>query len=1135
VNQVLRDAGPDSVKGAAFRSLAVVIALGSDGPLDAPLESGRRALEKGDRSQALQHFTYALALAPGSPEILELLRETAANEPDALALWSHELCCAGVDASGNVRVSAAAQKGMNPEDPYPQKVASLRAQAVDELLHLAAARTRESARKPEDLLVAHWAGSFAHDLAYPCPALLKERFAEFVPSLEVPETLKIQVLKAIERAMNSALVSGRTEVATHAARVLHGFTTQGAFKDLQGPVPRSLSSFARSAQSGLSRVRQRLLERGEKPWTLEELELQGADQAEAFTRAHDNFASPGVALSETGLYRIETDCGYQTLLGAAQTVEQHHRRLARWFGADPFAGRPGIVRIVPDAPGLESEGSPFWWAGGFQNGDVTTVRFSCGSIEGLGHALTHELTHRFDAALHPGLPPWLLEGRAVWTGAAYSESAAETFVPHHAQFGTIEAAFIKGYGGLENLTRLIEGDLEDYRDNYTAGYALYVYLKSFEADGRALFAEPFLQFLRMGGELLRNPKAVFVRTFCDGKDGRPESLEAFAQGFGTFIAGFYWQDRKEWTLRYTETAGEAGIPPFVYDEPTWVWSRHRAEPCFGEDQASLAAELLWEVGAQSDAVAAWIWSLAADDLRPDSLRSLHDACRETERKDAAWIALQRLSPPGARCSTPAPFLSDLSRTQSLAATLLEAHAFYSSRNLAASAAAMRADHARVARWLGIPQIPRGGVDENLLERLLHPFDPPPRRLDFMELKEDLLTDYEERRVPGLWYLDRDRTLHVGRKEPRTETGDFDRRAHQVHAFTRGTEWITPGAFELRARVKFTTSFVSGALVLGYTRRDRNLRLNFSAGDFLYSIGAGENEPTFDSVSFYLSGLRDRDGPLHGSIPVGGQDFGQRATGFDFLIRVDGGLIQVLINGKGAGFYHTVDGAPIEGFIGFAADHGAYSVMNPTLTRMDRSREQGRAPWTELVFDLCDARTGHPYRYFNRPVVGLEPVPQGTLALFLPGSAPGEAEEVAAAKIVASARRAIGELAQMQARADLTQHMVLVIPALLSRESLANLKTEMNKAAFLDPEPVLHWCNAYSDPETESLGAAGWPWLLFIDSAGVLRKAHPFLHAHSLSEDGDFIHWLQVFRDHGRPARTLPEPTRGTEVDEDQCP
>ena len=59
----------------------------------------------------------------------------------------------------------------------------------------------------------------------------------------------------------------------------------------------------------------------------------------------------------------------------------------------PFDGRRGVARIVPEVDDLETEGAPYWWAAGFQSGDRTTVRFSWGTIPGLGRTLTHELTH----------------------------------------------------------------------------------------------------------------------------------------------------------------------------------------------------------------------------------------------------------------------------------------------------------------------------------------------------------------------------------------------------------------------------------------------------------------------------------------------------------------------------------------------------------------------------------------------------------------------------------------------------------------------------------------------------------------------------------------------------------------------
>ncbi len=69
---------------------------------------------------------------------------------------------------------------------------------------------------------------------------------------------------------------------------------------------------------------------------------------------------------------------------------------------------------MPEACGLESEGAPFWWAGGFQSGDLTVLRSAWSDVEGLGRGLTHELTHRFVHFYLPGAPRWLNEGLAKY-------------------------------------------------------------------------------------------------------------------------------------------------------------------------------------------------------------------------------------------------------------------------------------------------------------------------------------------------------------------------------------------------------------------------------------------------------------------------------------------------------------------------------------------------------------------------------------------------------------------------------------------------------------------------------------------------------------------------------------------------
>ena len=89
------------------------------------------------------------------------------------------------------------------------------------------------------------------------------------------------------------------------------------------------------------------------------------------------------------------------------------------------------------------------------------------------------------------LPGWAGEGRAVWTGAAYGGSPDTTFVPNHGTGGAMYDATMRGYHGGEKLKELVSGENERYRDNYTAGYALWLYLSTWEEGGRRLF-EPRL-------------------------------------------------------------------------------------------------------------------------------------------------------------------------------------------------------------------------------------------------------------------------------------------------------------------------------------------------------------------------------------------------------------------------------------------------------------------------------------------------------------------------------------------------------------------------------------------------------------------------------------------------------------------
>ncbi len=1111
---------PRRVQTALLAALAAAAASpapaqqGLTHPGEAPLRAGRAALERGDATGAVHHLLEAWVHRPGSPELLELLLAAAADDADARTLWAHAWTAGQADVKGKTRPPAEIRRLLPKDDPHVARIATTRAAAVEELAKLAETRAKKARKNVDELLVSAWAARLARVLAADSPALWDAHAAELSPTLAEPENAHEPVIDALQSAMSSAFSNGRYGDAVRAARSLRGLARQAGLKDLQGPAPKGLDNLERAAAQALARARAELADAMGEPWTVEELEELRGEKGEAFTRLHHTYGRPGVALSPTEKYRVETDCGFETLLGVAKTIELHHDRLARWYGTDPFVDRQGTCRIVPEAHGLESEGVPFWWAGGFQGGDVTTMRFSCGSIESLGHGLTHELTHRFDGALYPGQMAWLTEGKAVWTGAAYGSAQDETFVANHANFGTIERTWIKGYGGRDELEELITGTIEDYRDNYFAGYALYVYLTTWEADGVKPYAERMLPYMEGGARGNREPLAWFTRHFADGKDGRPDSLDAFAERFREFIAGFYWQDRKPWTERYTRELPHAVTNiGYVYDQPTWTWSRVRAEPSFGQDQARAAGELLLELGREKEAAHALVWALGADGRTPAVERRLAPLLRELGRADAAWVLEETLACPSGRVAKPPPF--KLGRTRDHLAALRSAAEAYSAGGRRTAAAAFAADHDRLGARLGGEPLALGPPQA---PSPLHPFDAPGVRLGGWT--EDGLTDYEELRTPELWYAADDGTLHVGRKKPREGTGSIDRRAHQRHAFTRADGWQMPGRYRISCRVQLTTSFVNGALVLGYTRRDRNVRVNFTAGDFLYSIGSSEEGKEIESVGWSVNGLRERDRALPGSRPGGSVEFGRPMTAFELALLVDGAALHVFINGERRGTYHTVDGAPIEGHVGFASGMGAYRVHRPVVERMDRTAFAERA-------ESFAIRLNHALR-------GDRPAPSHGM-LFLHMAQPDDEEEgyeFDPDRWVKKTLRCATTLARLVEKEGVTQPVTLAVSAKLDGEPLAAIRAELAELAA-PPEIVLYpWIEPPPEEDADAAKAFDTNWLLLVDPSGVIRVRKGFFGWESEFSERT-SHWLTVLRDNGWPERDLP-PLERAEPDDQEA-
>ncbi len=1091
-------------------------------PQDTPVEVGRRALERGAVDEAEGHFRAALTRGETRGAWEGLFAVAAARgDADAALVYAAELALVAADAAG---VAPELPRGAAPAGllanaslaKWPKELARRRAAAARELTEAAAARSRALARDPGGALVAAWLRRLALEVAGPMPLVRSALGDGLDPNVQTIDGGHVGVLKALERAMSSAHSNGRPGEAVRAARILHGLGVQADFTHLEGPRPSGMARWRATGAEMLQRARERLAEEHPEPWTVEELEWLSSEAGDAFTRKHRSFALPGVAVSPRGWYRIESDCGLETLLGVARTIEDHHERLARFFGRDPFIEqrgtaaekvvRQGLVRIVPTADGLEAEGAPFFWAGGFQSGDVTVMRFSVGDIEGLGHGLTHELTHRFDGALHPGIPAWLAEGRAVWTGAAYGPSSDRDFVPNHAAFGTFSHVLGRGYGGAGLLGALIQGEPRDYRENYSAGYALYVFLNTWPAGGTPLFRAALQAFERSGGAKdAAAARAKFLQYFCDGKDGRPRNLDAFAELFAEFLRGFYWKEPAPWRDRYTEAVPAGGSSGWVYDDPTWVWSWQRAEPTFGQDQARLAGELFLELGQRDQALAALVWARSQDGFVPRTHHALAAALAGAKRADdSAWVVRSELAFPYQQPEAAFPGLAALRATQALLDGYAEA--------ARASAAAPRAralftaEHRRLARWLGVPPLE---IDSDSPAVFLD--ERAPLLLDTFD--DARLVGYDEDRPKRAFGVVDGGDLVLGARQDRDGTGRFDQSGGQL-AFALAEPWQLPGAYRVRTRVRFRTGYCHMEFVVGTTRRDRNVRFRVTAGDYLYAIGEQTAEPEFAEVGYGFSGLRDRDGGLGGALRSGSFPLERARTAVDVELLIDGASVTAYLDGVEVAAYHTIDGAPLEGRVGFAARSGIVRLERPTVQRLDRGVAVGRPARTPRSLDLS-APTGPDFTGLeNLPVRGLPPSSTGRVVLWIP-----QDENTGAAQVAKLARMA-AKLSERAAAEGILQPLSLAVPTALGDEALAEL---VAATAGLEPRVTIERHRLTSERVGEA-SDQGRTWVFFVDAASVVRVTLPWLEGASLRER-EFQHWITVFRENGAPPRALPEVTR----------
>lgn len=1070
------------------RDVALETTLPATGPAQQRMQTGIAALQKGQFEEARKHLFAALEFHPSSPDLLLELVFASSDNLDALSQWTERYVRAATDEKGRFKMGGPTRKRLQPIKPAAPRIKSaqaLSAKRVAAVIELSRFITKQKAKGKQTAaraLVVRWASEVLLKVATGSPqalakvsAAVDKHQASFAPDYDI-------VYRALAKIMNqpvpvqgegedpAAPTTGTSSDARviddqriRAARILVGLARQVAFKDLKGPRPEGPGSYASDARKILADERKRDVEAG-KIWTIAELEDMSEEQKIRFTEEHSDWHHVGLALSTNSLYRIETICGHETLLQTAKTIELHHQRLLSHFGKDPFEGRQGIARIVPENSDMETEGAPFWWAGGFQGGDRTTVRFAWNNIAALGKTLTHELTHRFDGVLRPFMPSWYGEGHADWTSGHYGQMKETTFTKNYLRIGTPARTFYLGYARKKKFLQLLTGEIEDYRDNYPAGYSLYTFLTSYPPS-KPRYREVMAKFERNARAGQRDPVGYFTATFCDDKDGRPADFDELHKDWETFLRGCYdWQDRKRENNQWLKGYGalpESGHSPMVMDVPTRSWARNHAEPFYGQEHAAAATLLFDEVANIDAAIASGVWSITADGWRPEVSRALAKALAASREQNAAvtFASMAHNHFPEVAAVDGSQVLAQLPKTQALLTALATHIDALLTENATNAAAATAREHASITNCFGLA--PTKHARPDAVARL-------PRHLGSNGFTESELTGFEDRRRKGLWYVTSEGDLHVGRNKPREATGVLDRRAQQRHAYAHSVTWLAPGHYIIRGRVHWTTSYVSGAIVLGHTRRDRSIRIGFSTGDFNYARGKTEANDREGQVSLNLRGLWERDSQLPKMRRNSTLEIPAKQNWFAYELRVRGPRVEVVINDEALWEYAVHDGTPIEGHIGFATSNGAIRVQQPTVQRLDNEVTS-----SVLGLDLQQQPTGSLKQLMQLQTRGIPTNPDGTLVLWLP-----TVDEGSPARGLGRALRKLSKI--LQDNMQYPQQWVLAVPK--------SMETSDRDATVADLQDLRPGPLPIAEHQVGDPFDGPYPWVLFLDAQGVLRAA-----------------------------------------------
>jgi len=950
----------------------------------------QRFVERDRPNDAERTLVEALAYASTDVDLLRELMQLNVERADALALWARVVADRATDAKGRASGVGSWPRPLSRALEPGIALARTRAKVVDRL-----AAQAKKMRKPQNAALAHYLRGLFRTATAGVPALRNKYAAAFDAAIVRCRPDYGKLMASLEKAMLREHRSKNHASSVRAASILRGLAVQA--KRTKTKIPR-LQAMRTSATIVLNQVR------AKKPVLKIQdlLDIPDADRPK-WEREHSDWSNPTVVVSPNALYRVESICGVRTTLMVVADVEYCHRRLAAWFGSDPFKGVQGTVRVVPTPSHLDREGSPHWWAGGFQGGNITTIAASATNRDALANVLTHELTHRFDGALNPMMPAWLVEGRAVYTAACSGWPRAQA-LDARLGMGSCYASNIKGYRGEDNLKKLIAGEPDDYRDNYPVGYTLWVYLTRYRGGLYAARVQPYMNSYKSKRGL--KPEARFRMYFLDGRKGRPDDWKVFFKdwskwvGEGASLDSFGWKktwgdERREARksassargAAQSKAAGQEIEAPYdreILDRSNWRTFRGRGEePDFGEGHAYAAGLWFEQHNMRRDAALGFVWSRQVDEITADQLEHVAAFHTAAGKPGQAWLARMAARE---RSLNPAPFESapgKVTPVQAIVRALLDEHAVAEAAHRTALrsrvARSHLADRVRLAERAGIG-LGNVAADDVRFRGL----DAPPADCEPYasllrdELVSEIWTPVESKISKG-FHIAEPRTLVLGSRKPLATTSGFRRDAGVRKFFFRGTEWFE-GTYTLRTRVRLPSAHLNASLMIGHTRHDRALVVNFGGGDWAYAVGKKKETAGFSGIRVSLSDRRSYDS---GVSRMGTHvTFKSRKTSFLVTIRVSGSFVRVFIDDRAVLSHRTATGLPVAGRIGFYLGSGLIAFESPVVRRHRAmgpgsvsTSGPGDAP---LAFDrACTV----PYATWQgRRVTGLPRDEHGTLLL-----------------------------------------------------------------------------------------------------------------------------------------------------------